>query len=196
MPALPDGAEGDAVKAGILRGLYRFKGRDESLSRQATILFSGPMWQIAEEARGLLASEWGVGCDTWSVTSWSTLRNDAISVERQNRLHPAREPSEPFVTTQLGSGRIPVIAVTDYMRAVPDQVSRWVSRPFVSLGTDGFGRSDARPALRRHFEVDAGHVVVAALSSLAQSGQATAEEVAGAIERFGIDTEVAEPFRS
>jgi pyruvate dehydrogenase E1 component len=87
-----------------------------------------------------------------------------------------------------------VVAVTDYMRAVPDQVSRWVQRPFVSLGTDGFGRSDARPALRRHFEVDTGHVVVAVLSSLARTGAASADEVADAIARFGIDPEVAEPF--
>jgi pyruvate dehydrogenase E1 component len=196
MPALPDGAEGDAVKEGVLRGLYRYKTRDESLARRATILFSGPMWQIAEEARELLATEWGVGCDTWSVTSWATLRHDAISVERRNRLHPGVQQAEPFVTTELGSGPAPVVAVTDYMRAVPDQVSRWVQRPFVSLGTDGFGRSDARPALRRYFEVDAGHVVVATLSSLAQIGQGNAAEVAAAIKRFGIDTEAAEPFTS
>jgi pyruvate dehydrogenase E1 component len=194
MPALPEGAEGDAVKAGVLRGLYRFQPPDEELARHATICFSGPMWQAADEARRLLAQDWGVGCDTWSVTSWATLRSDAIRVERWNRLHPASDPRRPVVTTELGYGSSPVIAVTDYMRAVPDQVARWVRRPFVSLGTDGFGRSDARPALRHHFEVDAGHVVVAVLSSLARTGEATSDEVTDAIDRFDIDPEASEPF--
>jgi pyruvate dehydrogenase E1 component len=194
MPALPEGAEGDAVKAGVLRGLYRFQPPDEELARHATICFSGPMWQAADEARRLLAQDWGVGCDTWSVTSWATLRSDAIRVERWNRLHPASDPRRPVVTAELGYGSSPVIAVTDYMRAVPDQVARWVRRPFVSLGTDGFGRSDARPALRHHFEVDAGHVVVAVLSSLARTGEATSDEVTDAIDRFDIDPEASEPF--
>jgi pyruvate dehydrogenase E1 component len=194
MPALPEGADGEAMKAGVLTGLYRFQERDPALSRQASICFSGPMWQAADEARRLLAEHWGVGCDTWSATSWSTLRADAIGVERWNRLHPADEPRLPFVTTALGFGGAPVVAVTDYMRAVPDQISRWVRRPFVSLGTDGFGRSDARPALRRHFEIDTGHLVVAVLSSLARTGEASPDEVTDAIRRFGIDPDVPEPF--
>jgi len=194
MPALPDGARGDAIKAGILKGLYRFEERDEQLGRAASICFSGVTWQAASEARRLLAEHWGVGCDTWSATSWATLRQDAIRAERWNRLHPDGEPRQPFVTTELGSGSSPVVAVTDYMRAVPDQVSRWVHRPFVSLGTDGFGRSDARPALRRYFEIDAGHVVVAVLSSLVRVGQASADEVKDGIARFDIDPEAAEPF--
>ena len=194
MPALPEGAEGDAIKAGVLRGLYRFQERDDALTRRATVCFSGPMWQAADEARRVLAEHWGIGCDTWSVTSWSTLRHDAISVERWNRLHPGSDPRRPVVTTELGYGSSPVVAVTDYMRAVPDQVARWVHRPFVSLGTDGFGRSDARAALRHHFEVDAGHVVVAVLSALARTGEASADEVTDAITRFGINPEAAEPF--
>jgi pyruvate dehydrogenase E1 component len=194
MPALPDGAEGERVRDGVLRGLYRFSPRDEDLGRQATILFSGPMWQAAEGARALLAEHYGVGCDTWSVTSWSTLRNEAVALERRLRLRPGSEEAVPFVTGQLGWGPSPVVAVTDYMRAVPDQVARWVNRPFVSLGTDGFGRSDARPALRRYFEVDGAHVVVAVLSALARTGQAKPEEVAEAIARFGIDAEAEEPF--
>jgi len=194
MPALPEGEPGDTIKAGVLRGLYRFQERDETLARQATICFSGPMWQAADEARRLLGELWGIGCDTWSATSWSTLRSDAISVERWNRLHPGEDPRRPVVTTELGYGSTPVVAVTDYMRAIPDQVARWVHRPYVSLGTDGFGRSDARPALRHHFEVDAGHIVVAVLSSLARTGEATPDEVSDAIKRFGIDPEAAEPF--
>ena len=107
---------------------------------------------------------------------------------------PGKTRAGRWSPTELGYGSTPVVAVTDYMRAIPDQVARWVHRPYVSLGTDGFGRSDARPALRHHFEVDAGHVVVAVLSSLAQTGEATPDEVSDAIKRFGIDPEAAEPF--
>jgi pyruvate dehydrogenase E1 component len=194
MPALPEGSVGDAIKAGVLRGLYQYSPRPEDHKRQATICFSGPMWQAAVEARDLLAEHWDVGCDLWSVTSWSELRQDAIGVERWNRLHPHEAARTPTVSTELGEGRGPVIAVTDYMRAVPDQISRWIDRPFVSLGTDGFGRSDARPALRRHFEVDAGHVVVAVLSSLARAGAVDPDKVADAMGRFEIDPEQPEPF--
>ena len=98
------------------------------------------------------------------------------------------------MTEALGTGAGPVVAVTDYMRAVPDQVSRWVARPFTSLGTDGFGRSDARQALRRYFEVDAAHVVVAVLSALARAGEVDPAEVAEAITRFGIDPDAGSPF--
>jgi pyruvate dehydrogenase E1 component len=203
MPPMPvDGPEGDDaaetgddIRKGIIRGIYRFA--DHSLDgdgRRVTICFSGPMWQAAMEARRLLAEGWGVSADTWSATSWSELRADAVSTERWNRLHPGAVPRVPYIAGTLGAGSGPVIAVTDYVRAVPDQVSRWIDRPFVSLGTDGFGRSDARASLRRHFEVDEAHIVVAALSSLARTGTATTSEVAGAIERFGIDPDAADPL--
>jgi pyruvate dehydrogenase E1 component len=203
MPALPDGAEGEAVRAGILRGIYRYAdhadagaggGGGPGSGPRASICFSGPMWQVATEARRLLAEEWGVSADTWSATSWATLRTDALSCERWNRLHPGAESRTPYVAEVLGSGTEPVVAVTDYMRAVPDQVSRWVHRPFTSLGTDGFGRSDARAALRRYFEVDAAHVVVAVLSSLAEQGVLDRGAVAEAIRRYGIDSDAAPPF--
>ena len=122
------------------------------------------------------------------------MRNDAVSVERWNRLHPGADPRVPYLAKTLGEGKGPVVAVSDFMRAIPDQISRWVPRPFTSLGTDGFGRSDAREALRRHFEVDAAHVVVAVLSALAAEGKIEHAEVASAIERFEIDPEAAEPF--
>jgi pyruvate dehydrogenase E1 component len=194
MPALPEGPAGEAVRAGVLAGIYRYAGPVEGAGRHASLLFSGPMWQAAAEARDLLAEHWGVAADTWSVTSWATLRMDALEAERHHRLHPTAAPRVPTVTAALSSGRGPVVAVTDYMRAVPDQLARWIGRPFVSLGTDGFGLSDARPALRRHFEVDAAHVVVATLSALADAGQATKEEVAEAITRFGIDPDRRAPF--
>src|SRR6185437_15899052 len=198
MPALTEGPAGDQVRQGVVRGLYQFAGPAEVPSPRATasLCFSGPMWQVAMEARRLLAEGWGIAADTWSATSWSTVRQDAVSVERWNRLHPAGPPRVPYVTEQLGGGRGPVVAVSDYMRAVPDQIARWVPRPFTSLGTDGFGRSDAREALRRYFEVDAAHVVVAVLSALAAEGSVDRSEVATAIQRFGIDPDAAEPFRA
>jgi pyruvate dehydrogenase E1 component len=209
MPPLPEGDAGDAVRAGILRGMYRFAEPAEVAEagagaahasgsagalRRATLLFSGPMWQVAMEARTMLASDWGVSADAWSVTSYTELREDALSVERANRLHPHAERAVPFVSRSLEDGPGPVVAVTDYLRAVPDQVARWVPRPFTSLGTDGFGRSDTRAALRRFFEVDAAHLVVAVLSALAETGDAKSDEVAEAISRYEIDADSADPW--
>jgi pyruvate dehydrogenase E1 component len=194
MPSLPEGSKGEAVRQGVIDGLYRFAGKADGGDRRASIVFSGPMWQAAMEARTRLAEDWGVSADAWSATSWTGLRSEALSVERWNRLHPRDQERTPFVTERLGESRDPVIAVTDYLRAVPDQVARWVRRPFTSLGTDGFGRSDARQALRHYFEVDAGHIVVATLSALARQGRGDPAEVAKAIDRFGIDPEAAEPF--
>jgi pyruvate dehydrogenase E1 component len=152
------------------------------------------MWKAADEARELLSADWGVMAETWSVTSYSELRQDALSVERWNRLHPSDEQRVPVVTESLAAGDGPVVAVTDYVRAVPDQVARWVPRPFISLGTDGFGRSDTRAALRRFFEVDAAHIVVAVLAALAHSGDAKAEEVDAAIARYGIEANSSDPW--
>src|ERR1019366_948663 len=126
--------------------------------------------------------------------SWSQLRHDALGVERWNRLHPAESPRRPLVTEVLGSGPDPVIAITDYMRAVPDQVARFIDRPYTSLGTDGFGRSDARDALRKHFEVNAAHLVVTVLSELAHAGQVEAAVVKEAMGELEIDGERAAPF--
>ena len=147
------------------------------------------------EARRVLAERYGVAADAWAVTSWTRLRTDALEVERWNRLHPESEPRVPYVTAAFGTGRGPVVAITDYMRAVPDQVSRFVDRPYVSLGTDGFGRSDARSALRGFFEVDAAHLVVAVLQQLALDGRVKPSVVADAIAESGIDAEREAPFR-
>jgi pyruvate dehydrogenase E1 component len=114
-------------------------------------------------------------------------------VERENRLHPSRPATEPYVTTALGAAPGPVVAVSDFMKAVPDQIARWVPRSFTPLGTDGFGRSDSREELRRHFETDAAHVVVAVLDGLRSSGLADADEVAAAIAAYGIDPEAPDP---
>ena len=126
-------------------------GNDEL---RASLCFSGPMWSVAVDAQRILAERYGVAADTWAVTSWTNLRTDALEVERWNRLHPEAEPRTADITAALGDGPDPVVAITDYMRGVPDQVARFVDRPYLSLGTDGFGRSDARDALRSYFEVD------------------------------------------
>jgi len=188
MPAKPDG-----VDEGILRGLYRFAAAPEGPTRRARILFSGTASQAAREAVALLAAEHDVAAELWSATSYKALRDDALSVERWNRLHPGLQPRVPYVTEALGGGDGPVVAVTDFMKIVPEQVARWVPAPFTPLGTDGFGLSDDRAELRRHFETDAAHVVVAVLDGLRASGDAKAEEVEEAIRRYGIDPERADP---
>jgi pyruvate dehydrogenase E1 component len=116
-----------------------------------------------------------------------------MSVERANRLHPSRPAEVPYVTQQLADAEGPYVAVTDFMKAVPDQIARWVPGPFSVLGTDGYGRSDTRAALRRHFEVDGPHIVVAVLSALAETGDAKAEEVDDAIRRHDINPDLPDP---
>ena len=192
MPALPEGPARPRVRVGASSaGIYRFAEPADEATRRPRPghppASRGPLWQAAMEARRLLADDWGVGADAWSATSYKSLRDDAVSAERWNRLHPDEpSPGRRYVTAPLGRTPGPVVAVTDFMRAVPDQVSRWVPRPFLSLGTDGFGRSDAREALRRFFEVDAAHVVVAVLDALAARGPSRPRWPA-AIRRYGID---------
>ncbi len=189
-PPKPDG-----VDAGICEGMYRFADA-EGGGEPATILFSGSAHAAVREARRVLAERFGVSAELWSVTSYQNLREDALEVERWNRLHPTDPPRTPIVTKRLATSRGPIVAVTDFVCAVPDQVSRWVPRSFVSLGTDGFGRSDTRPALRRFFETDTAHVVVAVLSSLAEAGRLGPEVVTRAIGEFGIDPGAPAPWRA
>ena len=184
------------VEEGIIRGLYRFAAPPEGPSRHATIVFSGSASQAALEARQLLAEHHDVAAELWSATSYKALREEALATERHNRLHPSDPPRTPFVTEALANAEGPIVAVTDFMKAVPDQVARWAPAPFISLGTDGFGRSDTRQALRRYFETDAAHVVVAALDVLRQTGEGKAEEVEDAIRRYGIDPDRADPARA
>ncbi len=194
MPAAPtEGPERERIRDGVLRGCYRYLPSPDPALKPATILFSGTAWQAAVEARDLLAAEWGVGAECWSVTSYKALRENALDVERWNRLHPGSAARQAFVTGAFGDNDGPIVAVTDFLKAIPDQIARFVPAPFVPLGTDGYGRSDTRPALRRHFEVDAAHVAVAVLASLATSGGMKASTVAEAIKRFGVDPEAIDP---
>ena len=188
MPKMPvDAAQG------VIDGLYPYLLPPRQSEPEATILASGASMGDALSAREILMGEYGVSAGLWSATSYQRLRSDALAVERWNRLHPEQAPRIPRVTRLLNDSRGPIVAVTDYMKAVPDQVSRWAPRRFVSLGTDGFGLSDTRTALRRYFEVDAGHIVVAVLSALAQDGVVDPQLALHAVNRFGIDRETLPP---
>ncbi|HEV3123936.1 MAG TPA: pyruvate dehydrogenase (acetyl-transferring), homodimeric type [Candidatus Dormibacteraeota bacterium] len=178
---------------GILRGLYLYKPAAEKRAHHARILASGTAMMAALEAQSMLADKHDVAADVWSATSFPLLRNDALEVERWNRLHPTEKPRTAYITEQLGGSDGPIVAVTDYMKSVPDMVSRFVPGPFIPLGTDGYGRSDTRPALRRHFETDAAHVTVATLQGLALQGDLVSAEVAEAIDLYGIGTELPDP---
>ncbi len=188
MPPMPEGAA-----EGICKGLYRFSPAPDKGSRRATLIFSGTAQGAAREAQQLLADNHDVAIELWSATSYKALREDALSAERWNRLHPTETPRVPYVTEQLSTAEGPVVAVTDFMKMVPDQVARWVPAPFTPLGTDGFGRSDTRANLRRHFETDAAHVVVAVLQALAQADEAKPEEVADAIAAYRLDPDAPDP---
>jgi pyruvate dehydrogenase E1 component len=191
MPSMPEGAE-----EGIVRGIYRFAPAPEGRARRAAILFSGTAQGAAREAQALLARDHGVAADLWSVTSYKALREDALAAERWNRLHPTEPRRTPLVTDVLSGHDGPFVAVTDFMKLVPDQIARWVPGHFTPLGTDGYGRSGSRAALRRHFETDAAHVVVAVLKALADMGEGKAEEAVDAIAEYGIDRDAVDPQRA
>jgi pyruvate dehydrogenase E1 component len=178
---------------GIMAGLYRWSPAPQAGTHRAALLFSGSAHTAARQAQVELAERYGVGAELWSAPSYKKLREEALSVERWNRLHPGAPQRTPYVTAQLAEVGGPVVAVSDFMKMVPDQVARWVPGTFVPLGTDGFGRSDTREELRRFFEVDAGHVVVAVLAALAGEGRIGSEVVAGAIQQYGIDPELIDP---
>jgi pyruvate dehydrogenase E1 component len=195
MPPMPQAlVEGIDVARGVIDGLYPWAPAPDAPGPRATILFSGPMWQVAVQAQSELAEHYGVGAELWSATSYQRLRHEALGVERWNRLHPTEAARTPLVTRLLGASSGPVVAVSDYLRLVPDQVARWVPRRYTSLGTDGFGRSDTRAALRRYFETDAGHLVVTVLSQLCADGAVPAGTVADAIARYGIRPDLPVPW--
>ena len=189
MPPMPAG-----VEQGVIDGLYPWAAAPPAGGPRATILFSGTMWRAAYDARSELAEHYDVGAELWSATSYQQLRTEALATERWNRLHPGTLARNPLVTQKLNNSQGPVVAVSDYLRAVPDQVARWVPRRWCSLGTDGFGRSDTREALRRFFEVDAPQVVVAVLASLAADGTIDPAAVTDAIGRYGIDPDAPVPW--
>jgi pyruvate dehydrogenase E1 component len=185
-PPEPDDVDVD----GLLRGIYRYAEQPSvqgNHAPRAQVLASGVAMPWALEAQRLLADDWGVGADVWSVTSWNELSREAVAAEKWNFLHPGEQPRTPYVTQKLQDAPGPVLAVSDFMRSVPDQIAQWVPGPWSSLGTDGFGFADTRPAARRFFHVDAQSVVVAVLQALAERGEIKAETVKEAFERYRID---------
>jgi len=188
-PAEPEGLDVD----GLLKGIYLFQSGAKQRKKSAQILASGVGMNWALKAAKLLESDWGVSASVWSVTSWNELRRDGLAVDRHNLLHPNDQRSA-YVTNKLKDAPGPVIAVSDYMRAVQDQIAPWVEHEFVSLGTDGFGLSDTRGALRRHFKVDAESIVIATLSALAKAGEVKQSAIQEAIDKYQInDINAADP---
>jgi pyruvate dehydrogenase E1 component len=187
MPPMPPG-----VEDGICRGLYRYREADGG-AHHAQILASGMLMAGALEAQRVLTDRYDVHADVWSATSYKLLREDAMDCERWNRLHPTELPRVSYLAQQLDERSGPVVAVTDYLSLVSDQIARFVPTPFVSLGTDGYGLSDTRAALRRHFEVDASHIVVTVLAQLAGTGAIDPRVVGDAIRDLEVDPEAAPP---
>ena len=186
-PVTQPGAPENLDVEALLRGIYHYAAAPLEGDRpRAQILASGVAMTAALRAQRMLADEWGVAADLWSVTSWNELRRDAVDVEHWNLTHPGQEPRSPYVTTALDGTPGPVIAVSDYMRAVQDQIAPWVRHTWCSLGTDGFGFADTRAAARRFFLVDAESIVVATLQSLARDGLFDRNAAAEAFDRYSL----------
>ncbi len=189
-PPQPDGSE-----SGILHGIYQWATSPDGVPAKASIVFSGPSHLAAREAQQELAERWQIGVDLWSATSYKRLREQAMEIERWNRLHPESEPRVPLVTSLLADCPGPVVAVSDYMRIVPEQIARFVPVRFTALGTDGYGRSDDRDTLRAFFETDAANVVVTVLHELAGDGEVDRSVLSEAIAHYGLDTDRPAPWR-
>jgi pyruvate dehydrogenase E1 component len=178
---------------GVLRGLYRYHVATEQRANKAQILASGVAMPSALNAAQMLAAEWDVAADVWSVTSWGELNRDGVAVDRARLRHPDRPAGIPYVTQALSNATGPVVAVSDWMRAVPEQIRPWVPGTFVTLGTDGFGFSDTRPAARRYFNTDAESQVVAVLEALARDGEIDPSVPIAAARQYKIDDVLAAP---
>jgi pyruvate dehydrogenase E1 component len=187
MPEMPEGSQ-----EGILRGIYKFKPAKKGKA-SVQLFGSGPILNETLRAQDILAEKYGVQADAWSVTSYTELRRDALSVERWNRLHPAEPEKVPYIVSALQGAKGPIVAASDYMKSVPDMLAPWLSTRLVTLGTDGFGRSDNREYLRRHFEVDAESIVAAALSKLAREGKFDAAKAQAALAELGVQSERPDP---
>ena len=188
MPPMPAG-----VEDGILKGLYKFRAAPQPAPLRAQIFGSGPIIMEALKAQVILGEKYGVAADVWSATNYKWLRNDALNIQRWNRLHPAENPRRCYLETLLAHETGPFLAVSDNMKIVPDQIAPWVPGGLTTLGTDGFGRSDTRAHLRRFFEVDAESIVVTTLATLADRGQLDRAVVAQAMRDLNVDPEKSHP---
>jgi len=187
-PALPKGAE-----EGIIKGMYLLKGGGKR-RKKVQLMGSGAILNEVIEAGKLLDKDWSVDADIWSVTSFSELSREATDVDRWNMLHPLKDARVSYIEKTLKDRRGPVVAATDYIRAFPDQIRKWVPCNYHVLGTDGFGRSDTRVQLRKHFEVNAHYIVIAALKALSDEGDFPAGKVEEAIQKYGIDADKPNPI--
>ena len=186
-PAMPEG-----VTDGILHGIYRFQAAENG-NAKVQLFGSGPILNEALRAQKILAEKYQVPADVWSVTSYNELRRDALDVERWNRLHPTEPERKPYLLQALEGVEGPIIASTDYMKVVVDQIAPWLPGRLVTLGTDGFGRSENREYLRRHFENGAEAIAAATLARLARDGQFDKERAKAAIVELGLDPESPDP---
>ncbi len=189
-----DANQSAEVKKGIVSGLYQYNKAAKKEQLHVQLFGSGPIMYRVLEAQALLAEKYGVSSDVWSVTSYQQLRNEALECDRWNRLHPESEARVPFVTRTLKSAEGPVVAASDFMKALPDSIREWVPTQLTSLGTEGFGMSDTREALRRHFEIDKESIAIAALDALRKQGKVDAKLVAQAIKDLGVDPDKIDPL--
>jgi pyruvate dehydrogenase E1 component len=188
-PPMPEGAE-----EGIVRGLYRFRPAPVEGRHRVQLFGSGSILPSVLKAQQILAEQFDVAADVWSAPSYQQLRAEALSTDRWNRLHPEEERRQPYVVEVLEGVEGPIIAATDYVKAVPDMIRPWIKQRMVSLGTDGFGRSDTREALRQFFEVDTESIAVAALSALCEERRIPPQQVSGAIKLLGLDPDKVDPL--
>ena len=192
MPEMPKG-----VEEGIIKGIYKYKAA-EGKKADVHLFGSGPILNEALKAQQILSEKYGVQADVWSVTSYNELRREALAVERWNRLHPAEKAKQPYILTTLEKEKAegPIVAASDYMKAVPDQLAPWLGTRLITLGTDGFGRSDNRQHLRRHFEINAESIATSALSRLARDGKFDPKKAQKAFSDLGVNIEKGDPARA
>jgi len=191
-PAMPKG-----VEAGILKGLYKFKAsalKKKDAKGKAHLLGSGTILNEAIKAQAILEDEFGISADVWSATGYKQLYMDAVETERHNRMHPDLKPKVPYVKEILSKEEGVFVAASDYLKAIPETIAKWVPGRFVTLGTDGYGRSDSREALRNFFEVDARYIVLGALQALLDDGTIEADLVKKAIKKLEINPEKVDPL--
>jgi pyruvate dehydrogenase E1 component len=192
-PAMPEGAA-----EGVLKGLYKFRAA-ASGPAQAQLFGSGPILNEVLRAQTILAEKYSIPADVWSVPSYTEVRREALAVERWNRLHPASPERKPYLVTALEGAAGPIIAASDYMKSMPDALAPWLNTTtprLVSLGTDGFGRSDNREHLRRHFEVSAEAIAFATLSKLARDGKIKPKKAQQALAELNLNAEALDPARA
>jgi pyruvate dehydrogenase E1 component len=190
MPPMPKGA-----KEGILKGMYKFKASSKkTLKLKAQLFGSGTILNEVIKAQEILEEDFKVSADIWSITSYKELRKDGLDTDRWNMLNPGKDPKIPYITRVLKDQEGVFVAASDYVKALPDSISKWFPKPLTALGTDGFGRSESRAGLRDFFEVDAKHIVVAALYALALENKIKVETVEKAIKEYGINPDKPNPI--